>query len=236
MKSLLIVLLMAISISSAQRLVCGIGDSITAGATSSPPANPVTIMATNLNTFTGLTWTTVNQGSPGSSSADWISGSSLLNGAITACAGATYVVYMIGTNDCNTNTETSQANWQTNVQSTITALKGAGFNKIMLSWAPYVNANSAGWSVSVSNPFLVLYQGAITNLVAGDPTHVFLGDTQAYAFFQANPSDQTDGIHPNNTWYAVFGGFWATAFEKDFLATGTSRGGSVSVGGPVTNN
>ena len=122
---------------------------------------------------------------------------------------------MLGTNDAGVGAPTPQATYQSNLQSTITALKAAGFNKIMLSFSPY------NWAGTVSNAYLLLYQTAIRNLVAADPAHVFLGDTQAYSVFQDNPGFLADGTHPNNAGYAVLGQSWATAFQRSFIPSGS---------------
>jgi hypothetical protein len=55
------------------------------------------------------------------------------------------------------------------------------------------------------------YQTQLQALAGADPTHVFIGDTAAFGYFQANPSQLQDGVHPTNAGYATLAQYWATA-------------------------
>jgi hypothetical protein len=49
-----------------------------------------------------------------------------------------------------------------------------------------------------SDAMLMQYQTQLQGLAAADPTHVSIGDTSAFGYFQANPSQLQDGVHPTN--------------------------------------
>ena len=192
---------------------CFIGDSITEGFMSSPPVFPGTLMVSDLNAWTGTNaYAASNQGVGSTASGDWVSGSSNLTAAIANCAGLSTMFIMIGTNDSKNAIQTTPATYMSNVQSTITALEAAGFTKIVLNYSPWiVYPNSAGGFGSGSDALLMQYQTQLQTLAAADPTHVFIGDTAAFGYFQANPSQLADGVHPTNAGYAALAQFWATA-------------------------
>jgi lysophospholipase L1-like esterase len=217
------------NVSSASCVGC-IGDSISNGYKSNPGLNVCSALATSLSSVSGKTWGYNQQAANGTTTAGWVSGGALLNQALFyfgRSPAVTHVVIMLGTNDAKTTVATTQADYQSNLQGTINAIKAAGINKIMLSYSPYidytVNAGN-GWD-STSDPRLLQYQTAIKNLVAADPTHVFLGDTQAYSWFQANPTQLADGVHPtgapSNVGYTKLLSLWSQAFANNFLGPKT---------------
>jgi lysophospholipase L1-like esterase len=180
---------------------------------SNPPLSPPSLMTGYLNTSTGTSaYAANNQGVPSSASGDWVGGSMNLTSAITNCSRLTTMFVMIGTNDSKNALQTTPATYMSNIQSTITALETAGFTKIVLNYSPWiVYPNSAGGFGSGSDALLMQYQTQLQALAAADPTHVFIGDTAAFTYFQANPSQLQDGVHPTNAGYAVLAQLWATA-------------------------
>jgi lysophospholipase L1-like esterase len=220
-----------------QPIVIGcVGDSITYGYLSSGgrvSPDPCAQMASDLNTMTGTSlYSSFNVGVIGSFSANWITGcTSCLPGgggnitsALTGlsptrftpglvAAGVSLVQIMIGTNDAQT--PVSQSAYQGNLTNIITAIKSAGINKIVLHYQPYINTNLGGWTISIADPALLTYQTAMKNVAAADPTHVLIGDTTAYGWFQANPTYQSDGVHPSSAGYLALAQMWATALYAD---------------------
>lgn len=226
----LILGLFACSVCHAAAVGC-IGDSITAGFGTSD--DPCALLASDLTALLGVSYASSNHGVNGASSLDWISGTVSLNAAIAAftTASVTVVSIMIGTNDAKTLTATPQATYQSNVLSTITALKAAGFNKIFLNYSPYI-VPGGQWD-SNSDVLLVQYQTAINNLIANDPTHVFQGDTTAYSFFFANQSLLSDGVHPTSAGYHDLAQLWANAEACNLGLSCVASSGSVIKGPTV---
>ena len=220
-----------------QPIVIGcVGDSITYGYLSSggqANPNPCAGMAADLNSMTGTSlYSAFDVGVIGSFSANWITtcssclpgGGGNINSGLTGLSptrftpgmvatGVSVVQIMIGTNDAQT--PVSQSTYQSNLTNIIGAIKAAGINKIVLHYQPYINTNLGGWTISTSDPALLTYQTAMQNVAAADPTHVLMGDTTAYAWFQANPSYQADGVHPTSAGYLVLAQRWATALYTD---------------------
>ncbi len=207
------------------RVIGFIGDSITNGMGASDPsttsAPPQEIVALNSH---GGSFSFVNDGIDGTSTDDWVSGSTNLNNAITSFTGngVTAVSIMLGTNDCAIGPgrpHNSAATVQAHLLTTITSLKSHGFNIIVL--------NSSIYSPDpiIDLPLLLSYNTAFDNLAANDPTHVFVGDQKAYSAFQSNyPAWYSDTIHPNDTGYSQLGQFWATAYRNLFYAASRIRG------------
>jgi len=229
MKNLLLLLCVCGALSASTVTFGWIGDSITYGYMSSPPTDPCTLETGDLNGLAnGTTYVMGNNaGSNGTTTANWASGQTLLTNAISAfqSAGVTVVNIMLGTNDALSSIAATSV--QTNLQSTITALKAAGFNKIIINYSPYTMNNAP------AEALLVQYQSVEQALVAADPTHVFMGDTTAYTWFQANQSYLLDGIHPTNAGYAVLGQMWATAYLQIMakLYSTAITGGKITGGG-----
>ena len=65
---------------------------------------------------------------------------------------------------------------------------------------------------SASNDLLLAYQPVYASLCDG--VNVFLGDTAAYPWFLANPSELSDGVHPAATGGHSLGNFWADAWYR----------------------
>ena len=156
----------------------------------------------------------VNDGVNGATTASWAEnheGSPLYNLLEDIAHGAVYnvVSIMLGTNDANID-GTSAADYQTNLQTTITALVGAGINKIVLNQPPYLKTES----LVGANATLGTYNAALANLVTANPGIVVLGDMAAYSIFAANAATyyQADGVHPNDAGATALATLWAASY------------------------
>lgn len=230
-----------------QNVVIGcIGDSITYGYLYSGRADPCASMAADLNTMTGTSnYSSYNAGRIGSTSANWTTSGALPGGGgnvstvvpAMIAAGVSIVQIMIGTNDALTPA-VSQSTYESNLTNIIGVIEADGISKIILHYQPYINTNVGGWTISVSDPALLTYQAAMRAVAARDPnhvpvaeprtypcvdpSHVLIGDTTAYGWFEANPSYQSDGVHPTSAGYTILGKMWATALYRD-LGVGPAR-------------
>jgi lysophospholipase L1-like esterase len=232
---------------TAQNVVIGcIGDSITYGYLYSGRADPCATMAADLNTMTGTSnYSSYNAGRIGSASANWTTSGELPGGGgnvttvapAMVAAGVSVVQIMIGTNDAKTPV-VSQSTYQSNLSNIIGVIEANGISKVILHYQPYINTNVGGWTTAISDPALLTYQAAMQAVAATDPnhvlirdprdypcvdpSHVLIGDTTAYEWFEANPSYQSDGVHPTSDGYTVLGKLWATALYQD-LGLGRAR-------------
>jgi lysophospholipase L1-like esterase len=200
-----------------------IGDSITQGVGASAQAPACAQLPKFLNKFGYVTseFSSVNVGISGTTSADWATGSTLRTAMATMAAGKVNVVQiMLGTNDSKVAVATSQAAYSSNLQTIINTLKAAGFNRIILHQPIYISQNAGQWDVVSSNELLVQYGAAVTALAGADPVHVFDGDHLGYKWFQQNPGDSADGIHPNDNGHVSLGFLWALAYSDSFLRSG----------------
>lgn len=212
-----------------------IGDSITFGADLVNQPAPPTQQVQFLNKTVAVSdlYSAINNGISGTDTNDWIGGSTDLNTAISdfTAAGVTLVQIMLGTNDSRLDTETSQAQYTTNLQSTIDALVSAGFTKIVLNGSPYVSATMTGWDPMISNGLILQYYQAIDSLAASNPGVVLVGDQLAQPWFQDNQAQLgSDGIHPDDDGTISLGYLWAQAYIKLFIHSG---GGTTPTEGDV---
>lgn len=227
MKTLFLAVILTSVFASAQVTIGYIGDSITNGYTSSPQVYPGTIAATDLNTYTGTSnYSAVNQGVNGTDSGNWVSGSSYLNAALAAFSAAhvNSVSIMLGTNDAGYSV--SSSTYLSNMQSLVAALEAAGYTTITVNYSPYMAANPFGFNPTTANALLLQYEADLQIIAAAD-SHVHVGDTTAWTFFQANQSLLSDGLHPDNAGYASLGQFWASALERSFVSATRCVGSTV---------
>ncbi len=182
-----------------------IGDSITAGSGPTTAADqPVPYEQAQLRqgvrTIVGI-----NSGSSNTQSSDWVSGSTLLNAAISAytSAGVTKVQVMLGINDAANSVLVGT--YIANMTSQFNALVAAGFQVIISQ--PTAASNALFPAI---NTLLSTYLAPLAALANG--TTIVLGDQTAYSVFFAHPEYLADGIHPNDTGGQVLGGLWQAAF------------------------
>lgn len=203
-----------------------IGDSITAGTNGAP----VTQAVSYLTNIAGYTVTSSNRGINATSSSDWISGSTDLNNAKTAFAGAgvTIIHYMLGTNDTRAPNNFSPATHHANVVSTVNDLVAAGYS-VIISKPPMIYPNTSPgatqWSAD-PNGTLQAYWLLDSQLANG--TNIFIGDQGYFAYSLNNPTTWTaDGVHPKDaTQNNILGNDWGVAIQNRFgNAMGVLAGG-----------
>ncbi len=195
-----------------------VGDSITRGVGTSNAdtlgAAPQAVLMLAKTPAVNTLYSATVHGVDGSTTADWVSGSSNLNSAISDF-GANFVetvCIMLGSNDSVANI--SADTYATHLTSTINALKTAGISRIILNYPPY--ASNATWLTAGAPAFLTAYQTALQTLAATIPG-VYLGDTQAYDWFSAHNSDLADGVHPNDAGAVSLAYLWSQAYRRIFL-------------------
>lgn len=153
----------------------------------------------------------VNQGQPGSVSADWVpgAGSGYLSAAETAfaSAGVKYVNVMLGTNDASNGT--SYAVYRANMAAMLSDLTGKGYVAVL-------NYPPAFWpsvTSTANTAHLTVIEPAIDSLVNGKT--ILRGDTRAYDFFLRHQSESSDGTHPTTTGgTADLGLLWANGWSN----------------------
>lgn len=192
-----------------------IGDSISFGTN----GNPVAAETTYLQGL-GYTVTAYNQAISGTSTQDWVVGTSNLSGALTAFAAAspkpTIIQVMLGTNDTRTPYNFTVAYHHQCMASLVYALVNAGY-KVMINKPLFTepNANFSGvlWSTDPNSAYEQFYQ-ADMQLVDG--INVFQGDTGGFQTSAAGPQTflASDGVHPaNSTENNILGGLWGIALQ-----------------------
>lgn len=176
-----------------------IGDSITSGqlVTTAPVAPCATDLSLGSVVVTG-----VNQGVPGSTTAQWLPGTTNYIAATAAgsTAGSRIAHIMLGTND--SGAPVSQATYRANMVAICDGLIALGYI-VVVSYPPYASDHIT----AVSS-----YCRAIDSLI--DNNHIFLGDTLAQTYFRDNPTMmQSDHIHPTQTGSDHLALLWANAMQ-----------------------
>lgn len=207
-------------------LICAIGDSRTIGYPLSPPQDGVSQLKGYLNDMAQpITVTISNAAIGGTTSAQWVTGSSNLNGAITQfttaanalpTGGKVYLQICFGINDASTTSRLSVATWTSNMQNMIAGLKAASIPKlagILIHQSFFAVPNGVNANYDEACLALVIqYNAAIPSLTDG--VTVFIGDTQSYEFFAFNPTLMGDKLHPNAAGYQALGQIWTTPYMK----------------------
>lgn len=215
-------------------VIVGIGDSITAGG------GILTNLETMLESNIDGSVTTVNRGLSGSTTTDWLPGTSLLNNTISQANidQATDVVIMLGTNDSKIGVKTSSGTYQSNITSITTELLSTipTLQRIWLNEPPYpVPGSYALWdSESVS---LVGYYRSALDSVANGST-ILRGSTTTLAYSATHTNQYGDGIHPNSTGDTSFATQWAAPMLErfDFLVSHPTPVISSISSSPSTNS
>lgn len=212
-------------------IIEGIGDSTLFGFGLASPStqNPFVQMGSNLSRLflypaTGIS----NDGVSGTTTTTWQPGSSYLNTAeANANAyGATDVWFRLGINDSKdggANTAVTAAVYKSNVQAIITHVKTTcpTVQRFWVSYPQWVTINTQ-WDAA-SQTALLGYQSPINALVTANAPFTKIGNTLDYTFFQSNPSELNDGVHPNLTGATDLGLQDAQVFDKGLTGpTGTA--------------
>jgi lysophospholipase L1-like esterase len=196
-----------------------IGDSITAAHNVETQYGPVPLTASLLSglSLSSLTYVGLNLGVDGTASGDWLTGGSNYNIALGyfVSNGCGIVCIEIGTNDSATAIATTKDVYKANVLNLMTGLFSQGVTQILLNKPIWVTPT--GSFDSNSNTLIGQYGDALVELYLENPTQVFLGDRQAYNFFQANPDLLEDGVHPTQVGYSDLANFWEIAYTNAFL-------------------
>lgn len=210
-----------------------IGDSTLTGFGASPSFDPCAQLATLLGTFTGNTYTSLNHGQDGTTSADWLQGGTNYNAAaadITSVGASNiaYTIVILQNNDAQAANQWSAATYVSNMENLLSGLIGQGIGKIILNQGSYIGTTASPWNAS-SNTFLLSYLAQWPTLQAFSPSHVFLGNQTWYYTSQANQNlyfNNNDFIHPsgvnndgvtgNPGWHQV-AALWAQAIEGLFM-------------------
>ena len=224
-KSLLLLAVLMLATQANAINLCFFGDSITLGYLSSPPVKPGTLVAGELNAFTGTNlYTSTTYALIGTTTQQWYpGGGNAIASAISAfnaAGGCAAVFGMLGTNDAADNIHTDPVSYNARMTAIVGALEAAGCNTILLDFSPYDNAqNNANHNPATTNPRLIAYQQQLIAVAQADPTHVFVGDRQAFSYFQSNLQLYSpDGIHPsggpNNAGYMGLATLWVNAYVR----------------------
>lgn len=130
-------------------------------------------------------------------------------------AGVSDVHIMLGTNDCRTPNQYTQATYQSNLATIIAQLKidlVATLRRIVLHVPGYPVPGSTFNGVTWVEADLARQQSyavAIANLV--DNVMVFQGDTLSFSYFSQHQEENGDGIHPTEVGSNSYGWLWAKA-------------------------
>ena len=243
----LMVLLLCVTAAYGSTYIICIGDSITEGFGSNPTTDPCTLMAANLSTFTGVTFTPDNHGEIGTTSAQWLPTAPNYNFANVVtdinsfgASNIPYVLIMLGTNDAQTANRQTAATYAANIEAIVAGLVSHGITKVIINQPPWLGANTGVWDSSS----LAYIEGEIAEfpaIQAANPTNTFLGNQTFFYLTQANPNlymSENDFIHPagesqdycpsscsatTNPGYIELGALWASALESLFyLGNSTS--------------
>ncbi len=128
--------------------------------------------------------------------------------------GCTHAMVYLGANDCLDPNNIPKATHKANLAAIISGYKDAGIVTILneVYWIGIDNGVAA-----VGSDFIPQYHAACAELAAADPTWVKIGDTSAYATFQADLTlylDPPQYIHPGiSTGKDTLAQAWADAVE-----------------------
>jgi lysophospholipase L1-like esterase len=228
-----------------------VGDSITFGATLADPATQASSVQCmqSLGTRFNMGVRMSNQGHSGTTTVDWLPGSSDFQGAATAAAaletsqaGQLIFSIMLGANDsAQSGTDgapVSPVNYQQNLQAIIDQfLTNYPAAFVFVHYPTWYSTNTHNGALygPAGAALLKTYLPQIDLLVASNavlhPGHVFAGDKVGYGYFETNyltlltPESGVDGtfyLHPNAAGAIVLGGLWANAIVARLNVTSNS--------------
>ena len=217
-----------------------VGDSITYGATLADPATQASAVqcVQSLGPRFNMGVRMSNQGHSGTTTVDWLPGSSDFQGAVAAAAaleanqsGQLIFSIMLGANDsAQSGTDgapVSPANYEQNLQAIIDQfLTNYPTALVFVHYPTWYSTNTHNGALygPAGAALLKTYLPEIDLLVASNavlhPGHVFAGDKLGYGYFETNyltlltPESGVDGtfyLHPNAAGAVVLGGLWANA-------------------------
>lgn len=183
-----------------------VGDSITSFTQGPPPdLSPPRYTNDAIAAALNETVSYVNWGVGGSSTADWLAGSTNYLQAASAGSACEHVMIMLGPNDCHVNFGHTREEFHDNLANTCAGFIGLG-KRVWLNKSTYCD-----WDIGLpGDPLLVQYAEEIDDLANG--TTIMSGDDQAYAYFLAHPELRPDGSHPSAAGNVHLGGFWAAPY------------------------
>lgn len=214
----------------------GIGDSIMAGPAACNSNPPMSVMTDILNDST-TQWefevpSGANQAIGGTSSNQWISGSTDLANAESVFNNGrniTLLIIMLGTNDAFTGSFTPEATYKSNIQSTIADIFAnvpsiKYINIYSSPFLPLASTGATGLLNQESNEALIWYDTQLSAIANGSTVfHTQPLDT--YNYIQTFPSDiGGDGVHPTATGCYAYGGLWAMGILRDTAPFGAFGG------------
>ena len=186
----------------------------------------------------GVAWSAYDQGSSGSSTADWLPGAAdSLNGRAQSsfvsafgkpdpATNPVWVLLMLGTNDVRSDHLFTAEQHGKNLQAITEDLVSHGFN-VVINHAPAFVAptsfNGVTWdahSLSLLRLYLPAEKAVVASFGARAPGRVFLGDTSAFDLFAARPALFQEyglygGLHPGGQGGTeALARCWARAFRS----------------------
>jgi lysophospholipase L1-like esterase len=225
-----------------------VGDSITYGATLAAPATQASAVQCmhSLGPHFNMGVRMSNQGHSGTTTVDWLPGSSDFQGAVAAAAaleanqpGQLVFSIMLGANDsAQSGTDgapISPAYYGQNLQAIIDQfLTNYPAAFVFVHYPTWYSTNTHNGALygPAGAALLKTYLPQIDLLVISNavlhPGHVFAGDKLGYGYFETNyltlltPESGVDGtfyLHPNAAGAVVLGGLWANAIVAPLNVT-----------------
>ena len=184
-----------------------IGDSITAGSYDTIPSDGIgfePVLQNLLFTARGYPIAIVNAGVGGVDSAY---GAANISTTLSDYPQAKYFLVLYGTNDADTFSggPVSRDVYKSNMQTIISAIKGAGKTPY-LAKVPYTS------NPRYDLPSIQEYNVVIDELVAANGISITPPDF--YGYFFGHPEELFDGLHPNGVGYQSMANLWATALAS----------------------
>ena len=194
------------------------GDSITRGSHDDITADGIgyePVLSNLLVGIKGYPHSIANEGVSGHTSTD---GLALLPSTLNNHADARYYLIQYGTNDARIPVPSGlglqpgnpsyPGTFKDNMQKIITIVTAMG--KI-----PYVaKVPKAFGSSTALNPYLQAYNQVIDELVAAN--HIGVIPPDFYCFFESNPAQMADDLHPNGTGYQAMANLWRDALTDQY--------------------
>lgn len=176
--------------------------------------SPSSVACTSMATLRGYSYININWGENSTSAADWQPASSRYLNALKyfKAARCKYVSIMLGPNDAQAGT--SASTFATNMQNIANDLVSNGF-KVIINYPMWFDQPVAvtyypTYTVATFN-LLQTYAAALDGIVNG--TTIIKGDSSSWAYFQANPTQLVDGLHPNGTGINSLANLWYNAYN-----------------------